>query len=61
MNVVRIEVQVEQLRSDSIINLKEPSKYHKDKSRFRVNKDSVSNTIYRTEYNTGETERYTFL
>ena len=36
--MVRGEMQVEQLIFDSIINLRGPSKSHKDKSRFRVSK-----------------------
>ena len=47
--MVRGEVQVEQLMSDSIINLMVPSKYHKDKSRFCVNQYPVSNTRYGTQ------------
>ena len=40
-------------------NIKIASKYHKDKTILRVNKDSVSNKRYRTEYNTGETDHLT--
>ena len=48
MHVVRVEGKVEKLMYDSIINLRVPSKYHTDKSRFRLNKDSVSDTRYGT-------------
>ena len=52
MHMVRGEVQVEQLMSDTIINLRGPSKYRKDKSRFCVSKityktqDTECNSTY---------------
>ena len=50
VHMVRGEVQVEQLMSDSIINLRGLSKLCKDKSRFCVSKIPYKNTRYRTEY-----------
>ena len=44
MNVVRGEVQVEQLMTDSIINLRKQGKYHKNKLTLVENQDSASNT-----------------
>ena len=44
MNMVRGEVKVEQLMSDSIINLRGPSKPCKDKSRLRLSK-----ILYKTQ------------
>ena len=44
MHVMRGEVKNEQLMSDSIINLRGPSKSHKDISRFCGKQDSVSST-----------------
>ena len=44
MHVVRGEVRVELLMSYSIINLRVPSKSHKDKSRF-----CVSKILYQTQ------------
>ena len=50
MHMVNREVQVEQLMSDSIINLREPNKSRKDKLKFRVSK-----ILYKTQ----DTERST--
>ena len=59
--MVRGEFKIEQLMSDSIINLRGPSKPQKDKSRLRINQDSTSNKRYGMEYNAGETERLTVI
>ena len=59
MYMVSWDVQVEKLMPDSIINLRGPSKSHKDKMISQVNQDSVSNIRYGTQYNVGETVRWT--
>ena len=61
MHMVGREVQVEQLRSDSNINLRVPSKSHKDKLIFCVSmillKHKIRNIISQTVWSDDTHER----
>ena len=56
MHIVTGEVQVEQLMSDSIINLRGPSKSSKDKLRF-----PVSNISYKAQDTNQNTSKFSII